>query len=74
MFLFLKQKDADNLVVEAYEEVTNSYAFGFENAGQVTGPIRQILLESPEADPLEGFTPMRRKVSEGGGAVEEENE
>lgn len=48
---------ADNMIFEAYDDATRHLATEFENAGAVTGPMRQRLMESIEPDPLEGFVP-----------------
>lgn len=45
------------MIFEAYERSAKQLAIEFEKAGDVTHPIREVLMNIEESDPLESFVP-----------------
>lgn len=56
------QRNADSMIFEAYADATRRLAVEFDNAADITGPMREILLETREPDPFEGFVSAAQKV------------
>lgn len=52
------------MIFEAYDGASRHLAIEFEKAGDVTGPIRQVLFETEQPDPLAGFVPSAQNKDE----------
>lgn len=56
MVMYTIQKNADNMIFDAFESTNQLLEFDFEKAEDVTGPIRAIVTAQQQANDIKSFT------------------